>query len=508
MARYAHPPQRRRQCPGATVHVHAVPVVGAIVLASLGALLLAADVQIIPNSLGLRSSSTSRRLAIRAPVPKSSTDHRRMSLALPEGDCVIRPALKPTRPLAPTFTASYPGSGAKMTWNLVQALTGIVTGDEHRHNDQAWSEAVTVKAHYPHIQGNPAVAETSNGDFPRVVLILRHPADALPGFHNFLYEYERGLPDHSSRAPLSAWLEWRDGNFAEQIQAWEDHTSYWMERYSDPADRLIITFEGMVDDTWGPHVALALNQFLRLTPGVDSIIDESVECVWKKIIQYKVAARPKPSAMSLKTAPSESAPLLSEIQPPATAKAIVTEDAGELEMAPAQDASQQPEFGEEEYPTSNAEDKEPTQETPNDSKVPSVQRRRRLDATPDNPDSHRTGFKKERPYTPEQLALMQDTFDRLRKRFQDPDLNDVLDLYSERVGLLQKHSVGIGFEPHRNGSVEGVQNSDSTGKLSTPSLPSSSLNPEETAKEKDEEDATGTGKLPGNQHGLATIPER
>ena len=364
----------------------AVPVVSAIVLVSLGALLLAADVQIIPNNFGLRTNDKAgRRLAIKAPVPKLSNGHRRMSLALPEGDCVIRPPLKPTRPLAPTFTASYPGSGAKMTWNLVQALTGIVTGDEHRHNDQAWSEAVTVKAHYPHIQGNPAVAETSNGDFPRVVLILRHPADALPGFHNFLYEYERGLPDHSSRAPLSAWLEWRDGNFAEQIQAWEDHTSYWMGRYSDPADRLIITFEGMVDDTWGPHVALALNQFLRLTPGVDPIIDDSVECVWKKIIQYKVAARPKPSAMSLKTAPSESAPPLSDIQPTTTASAA-GEDTTKLEMELGQDELQQEEIGEEEDPTSTAEDEESTQESPADSKVPSDQRRRRLDATPDNPE--------------------------------------------------------------------------------------------------------------------------
>ena len=129
----AHPPRRRRR-----TQVQVAP----IVLASLGALLLAADLKIIPTGVGLRSSTG---IHIKAPVPKPSRGHRRMSLALSNGDCVIKPALKPTRPLAPTFTASYPGSGAKMTWNLVQALTGIVTGDEHRHNEQAWSEAVTGK---------------------------------------------------------------------------------------------------------------------------------------------------------------------------------------------------------------------------------------------------------------------------------------------------------------------------------------------------------------------------
>lgn len=153
----ANPPRRRRR-----TQAQVAPVVGAIVLASLGALLLAAgDLQIIPT--GVRSStsmgrwladsprlvrrdtSSAARRHIKAPVPKPSRSHRRMSLALSNGDCVIKPALKPTRPLAPTFTASYPGSGAKMTWNLVQALTGIVTGDEHRHNQQAWSEAVTGK---------------------------------------------------------------------------------------------------------------------------------------------------------------------------------------------------------------------------------------------------------------------------------------------------------------------------------------------------------------------------
>ena len=89
----------------------------------------------------------------------------------------------------------------------------------------------------------------------------------------------------------------------------------------------------------------------------------------------------------------------------------------------------------------------------------------------------------------------------MRKRFQDPDLNDVLDLYSERVGLLQKHSVGIGFEPHRSVGYEDAQNPES--KLATASITSSPLNPEETA----EDDATG-GKLPGKQHGLAITSER
>ena len=353
----------------------------------------------------------------------------------------------------------------------------------------------SVKAHHPHIQGSPAVAETTNEDFPRVVLILRHPADAIPAFHNFLYEYERGLPDHTTRAPLSAWLKWRDDNFAEQIQAWEDHLSYWMERYSDPADRLIITFEGMIDDTWGPHVAIALNQFLRLTPGVDPIVDESVECVWKKIVQYKVAARPKPSAMSI-VAPSEPAPLLSDPHPDSSRPTVppATEEAEVgLDSAPAEETQERQQQQQEEETASLAfttEEPDPEPEPPVD------QHRRRLDATPDNPDSHRTGFRKERPYKPGQLALMQETFDRLRERFQDPDLNDVLDLYSERVGLLQRHSVGIGFEPHRSGRKQEQQHTGKDAKVPTTGAP---------RHPKEEGFTQPDLYLPGKQHGLLVV---
>ena len=35
------------------------------------------------------------------------------------GECIVKPARVPPHPVTPTFTASYPGSGAKMTWNLI-----------------------------------------------------------------------------------------------------------------------------------------------------------------------------------------------------------------------------------------------------------------------------------------------------------------------------------------------------------------------------------------------------
>jgi len=41
------------------------------------------------------------------------------------GTCNIQPATVPENPIQSTFTASYPGSGAKMTWKLIEAMTGL-----------------------------------------------------------------------------------------------------------------------------------------------------------------------------------------------------------------------------------------------------------------------------------------------------------------------------------------------------------------------------------------------
>ena len=96
-------------------------------------------------------------------------------LASPENgpECRVPPALPPPQPIAPTFAASYPGSGAKMSWNLITGLTGVQTGDDWLLNGVEWNQAVTVKTHYPHPEGNPDLGKmftNSNlkGAFPRV----------------------------------------------------------------------------------------------------------------------------------------------------------------------------------------------------------------------------------------------------------------------------------------------------------------------------------------------------
>ena len=48
-----------------------------------------------------------------------SSRRRNLSVALRDGGCFVLPAQEPGPEVQPVFAASYPGSGARMTWNLI-----------------------------------------------------------------------------------------------------------------------------------------------------------------------------------------------------------------------------------------------------------------------------------------------------------------------------------------------------------------------------------------------------
>lgn len=196
-------------------------------------------------------------------------------------------------PIAFDFHLPFPlssprNSCQKMTWKLIEALTGIVTGDEHVLNGHQWDRTVSVKTHFPHEHGNAAMGMTTNEQFPRAVLLLRHPKDAIPSYFNYLYEVQHNLPGHSTRAPMEDWLRWRDANYEEQMIAWAQHADFWLSRYSDDPEKiLVLGFEGLTDDRGGPASALGLAAFLDRSNGIETIDPEAVPCIWDKIVRYK-----------------------------------------------------------------------------------------------------------------------------------------------------------------------------------------------------------------------------
>lgn len=209
---------------------------------------------------------------------------RRLSISLPNGGCEVTWPQPPKKHVQTAYAASYPGCGARMTWNLIEALTGLWTGDDWDNNNRG-KRVVTVKTHYPH---NAGQLVTWDDEIKRALVIIRNPMAAIPSFFNHIYEMQNNLPVHSQRAPVADWIEWRDRLAMDQITKFGKFVDYWMERFdSFNGDRIFISYEVLTDDNDGPAEAVRINNFLAQSEGVDPIATESVPCIWRTVVKYK-----------------------------------------------------------------------------------------------------------------------------------------------------------------------------------------------------------------------------
>lgn len=216
----------------------------------------------------------------------------RLGVSVPEPDsgCVVPDvAEKPVR--HPVWTASYPGSGAKLTWKLIRAITGIFTSDDHDHNGRVEKGMiVAVKTHYPSHTPPEVFLSDKVKHISRAVLLTRNPINSIPSYHNFVYEQQNGLLNHSTRAPVDAWIKWRNTFFEEELRAWVDHQKYWLDNYSPDAFHLV-SMEQLTSPERGPHALYKLGQFLaKGEPDIaESLVPaERITCIWDMFVNSKV----------------------------------------------------------------------------------------------------------------------------------------------------------------------------------------------------------------------------
>ena len=197
------------------------------------------------------------------------------------GSCNIPSPRLPDHDLTPFFAASYPGSGASMVRHLIESLTGLATGDEWFRITR---RAVALKTHAPH--GHGTTFEWSR-EIDYALLLIRNPRDALPSFCNHLYEKKQNLTHHTTRAPVDEWIEWRNENFAKELRLWEEFVQYWVQKFP-PDRRLVVTYEGLTNDSMGPDAARSVASFIeRSVRGVRTAFPEGeIPCVWHKVVKY------------------------------------------------------------------------------------------------------------------------------------------------------------------------------------------------------------------------------
>lgn len=190
--------------------------------------------------------------------------------------------------ISPTYQASFPGSGARMTHELIRALTGIAISTDHSYavETDRHRHSVAVKTHWPDPNGVPL--DDFDEQFHGAVLILRHPAKAIPSFFNFWYERVHHLANHSTRAPLEEWIKFRDTGLVQQLQYYQEHMEFWLRKYEQNRDKLlVVTYEDLTDDEKGPAVTARIAEFLNSAEGVETAPPEAIECIWQKVVKYE-----------------------------------------------------------------------------------------------------------------------------------------------------------------------------------------------------------------------------
>lgn len=210
------------------------------------------------------------------------------ALQHPYGDCEIPPHRFANHELGTLYQPAFPGSGSRMTYELVQALTGYTISNDHNYavDPNVRRKVVSVKTHYPNRNG--ISLEDFDEDFHGAILVIRNPIKAIPSFYNFWYERLNHLENHSVRAPKEEWIAYRDANLEEQLRSWRWHMDYWIQKYqNDRSKLLILPYEMITHNNAGPVYALKLAQFLDSFDGISTPQSpEKVACLWHRSVKY------------------------------------------------------------------------------------------------------------------------------------------------------------------------------------------------------------------------------
>jgi hypothetical protein len=221
---------------------------------------------------------------------KESRGYGKDAKVPPPPQCVKAPRIPAPKqiPVRPTMNASYPGSGARLSWKLIRAITGLMTSDDAVDTNDLSKQGlvVSIKSHYP-AHGSSEELFRPFYDVDRSVLLIRNPLKSMPSFLSYLYEQENGLENHSTRVPLEQWIEWRDENFHKELQSWVQHTLFWME-HNKPEDTLIMSYEKLIDAETGPKELWRLGLFLEESSGERLVQEkEDIPCVWDYVVNNR-----------------------------------------------------------------------------------------------------------------------------------------------------------------------------------------------------------------------------
>jgi len=191
----------------------------------------------------------------------------------------------------PTYFATYPGSGSRITRTLLKAMTGLRVHDESElDRPRRTNNVVIIQTRYPHSSGQLVQFDS---EVNKGIVLIRNPMHALTSLFDELYARKKHLPIKFQNAQrrykdggpsIQDWISWRDRVFDGQLLQYGEFVRYWMKRYRDE-ERIIISYEDLMDDRGGEgeREVMRLAQFLRRIRDVNVELD-NVSCIWNTLV--------------------------------------------------------------------------------------------------------------------------------------------------------------------------------------------------------------------------------
>jgi hypothetical protein len=190
-------------------------------------------------------------------------------------------------PVSPTWLSSYPGSGSKMVWRLIESITGLSTGDDIDSNGQlSKAVAVTVKTHYPAHAPEDLFKSKTLKKINSAILLIRSPMFAIPAYFRIQYRQKNDSLMPSEEPPTKSWISWRNENFDSELSLWVKLVNWWMENY-DRDNLHVLPYEYISSPKKGSDELQKLGNFLG---SVDQVIashliePEKFCCIWEMLV--------------------------------------------------------------------------------------------------------------------------------------------------------------------------------------------------------------------------------
>lgn len=237
---------------------------------------------------------------------------RYLSINLGNGECewTAPVTANTTKQNTTTLLVSYPGSGKRLCWRILEALTGYVSGDDWNLSLEGY-DTLFMKTSYPHPEGVWGWGDSMD----QVILLIRNPRWAIPSYHTMRYEidystswdqsYAQISDTYTMRPPDVMWVPWRNERFNTELDRWAWHIDFWMQdglrrndgfnhSYQDGhcgkdiaecIPKTIIQFEKIIDPTEAVRIG-ELNKIgllLDSSPNVTVIKNEARPCVYRKV---------------------------------------------------------------------------------------------------------------------------------------------------------------------------------------------------------------------------------